>query len=149
MTLVRWRPRKEWDPFAGLFDLHSGLTDLLAPATRGEPGFGEWFPPVDVSADDEKVVVQADLPGLKDNEVDVSLNEGVLSIKGERKHQAESKKDGYHSVERAYGSFHRAIRIPAEVDASKAKAELKDGILRVTLPKAEQAKAREIKVEAK
>ncbi len=149
MSLVRWRPRREWDPFAGLFDLRKELTDMLSPTRWSEHGFGEWAPPVNLYADEEKVVVQAEVPGLKENEVDVSLHNGVLTIKGERKHEAETKKEGYHSVERAYGSFHRAVAIPAEVDASKASAELKEGVLKVTLPKVEEAKAKQIEIESK
>jgi len=149
MTLVRWRPRREWDPFAGLLDLHREFSNLVAPVTRGEGEFGQWAPPVDVYSDDDKVVVKAELPGLKKDEVEVSYDAGVLNIKGERKHEAQFKEKGYHRIERAYGGFHRAVRIPAEVDGSKCTAEMRDGVLRVTLPKAEQAKARKIEVKEK
>jgi HSP20 family protein len=149
MTLIRWRPRREWDPFAGLLDLHREFQNLFAPAARGEGEFGQWAPAIDVYSDDANVVVTAELPGLKKDEVEVSYDGGVLSIKGERKHEAEFKEEGYHRVERAYGAFHRAVRLPAEVDASKTAAEMKDGVLTITLPKAEQAKARKIEVKEK
>ena len=149
MTLVRWRPRREWDPFAGLLDLRRDFSNIFAPLPRGEGEFGQWVPPVDIYSDEGKVVVQAEVPGLKQEEIDVNFHDGVLTIKGERKHEAETNKEGYHSVQRCYGAFHRAVRLPAEVDASNAKAELKDGILTVTFPKAEQAKARKIKIEPK
>ncbi len=149
MAIVRWRPRREWDPFAGLLDLHREFSNFLAPSVGGEGEFGQWAPPVDVYSDEEKVVVKAELPGLKKDEVEVSYDAGVLNIKGERKHQAEFKGEGYHRVERAYGVFHRAVRVPAEVDGSKTSAEMKDGVLTITLPKAEQAKARRIEVKEK
>ncbi len=149
MTLVRWRPRREWDPFAGLLDLHRDFSDIFAPLARTEGEVGQWIPPVDVYSDDAKLVVQAELPGIKQEELDVNFHDGVLTIKGERKHESETKEEGYHRVERTYGTFHRAVRLPAEVDGEKAKAELKDGVLTITLPKAEQAKARKIKIEAK
>jgi len=149
MAIVRWRPRREWDPFAGMFNLARDLADVFPLTSRLEQGFGEWTPAVDVYADDEKVVVRADLPGMKQEEVEVSFHDGILTIKGERKHEAEVKEEGYHCVERACGAFHRAVRVPAEVDGAKAKAELKDGILTITFPKAEWAKARKIKIESK
>jgi len=149
MTLVRWRPRREWDPFARLLDLPREFFGMFTPSARPETELGEWYPPADVYADEDKVVVQVEVPGMKENEIDVNFHEGVLTIKGERKQEGEYKEEGYHRLERCYGSFHRAIRLPAEVDGSKAKAELKDGILTIAFPKAEEAKARPIKIEAK
>ena len=149
MTLVRWRPRREWDPIAGLLDLHRDFSNIFAPVTRNEGELGQWIPPVDVHSDDDKVVVHAELAGMKQKDVDLNVHDGVLTIKGERKHETETKENGYHRVERAYGTFHRSITLPAEVDATKAKAELKDGILTVTFPKAEESKARKIEIEGK
>ncbi len=149
MAIVRWRPRREWDPFAGLFDLRREFSNLFAAPVRWEGDSGQWYPPVDIYSDDERVVVQAELPGLKNDDVEISFNAGVLTIKGERKHETEVKEEGYHRVERAYGTFQRAFTVPAEVDPTNIKADLKDGILTLTLPKAEEAKARKIKVEAK
>ena len=149
MAIVRWRPRREWDPFGGLLDLHRDFSNLFAPATRDAGEFGQWIPPVDVYSDENKVVVHAELPGMKQKDIDVNYQDGVLTIKGERKHEAETKENGYHRVERAYGTFHRSVRLPAEVDASKVKAELKEGILTITFPKAEEAKARKIEIEGK
>ena len=151
MAIVRWRPRREWDPFAGLLDLHREFSNFFAPAVRGEGEgeFGQWIPPVDVYSDEDRVVVHAELPGMKQKDIDVNYQDGVLTIKGERKHETEVKENGYHRVERAYGTFHRSVRLPAEVDASKVKAELKEGILTVSFPKAEEAKARKIEIEGK
>jgi HSP20 family protein len=149
MALVRWRLRREWDPFAGLLDLQREMSSFFAPALTTEEDFGAWAPPVDVYSDDDKVVVEAELSGLKKDEIEVSFDQGCLNIRGERKHEEEFKEEGYHRVERRFGSFHRAVRIPAEVDPSKCAAEMKDGLLRITLPKAEQAKARKIEVKEK
>jgi HSP20 family protein len=149
MTLVRWRPRREWDPFAGLLDLHREFSNIFAPLAPGEGELGHWAPPVNVYSDEGRVVVEAEVPGMKQEEIEVDFHDNVLTIKGERKHEAETKEEGYHRVERCYGSFHRAIRLPAEVDGSKAKAELKEGVLTITFPKAEEAKARKIKIEPK
>ncbi len=148
MTLVRWRPRREWDPFAGLLDLPREFSNIFAPVARMGTEPGEWAPPVDLYSDDNKVVVEAEVPGLKQEEIDVSFDGGVLTIKGERKHEAEFKDDGYSRIERCYGAFQRSLTVPAEVDAGKIKADLKDGVLTITLPKAEESKARKIKVEA-
>lgn len=148
MALVRWRPRRDWDPFAGLLDLQRDMSNFFAPWTAGED-VGAWAPPVDVYSDEEKVVVEAELPGLKKDEIEVSFDAGVLNIRGERKQEEEHKQEGYHCIERRFGSFHRAVRVPAEVDASKCAAEMKDGVLRITLPKAEQSKARKIEVKEK
>jgi HSP20 family protein len=149
MAIVRWRPRREWDPFAGLFDLRREFSDLFAAPVRWEGDSGQWCPPVDIYSDDNKVVVQTELPGVKEEDIDVSLDGGVLTIKGERKHETEVKEEGYHRVERASGTFQRAFAVPAEVDPTNIKADLKDGVLTITLPKVEEAKARKIKVEAK
>jgi HSP20 family protein len=138
MTLVRWTPKRRLDPFAGLLDLQRTFSNLLAPTAQTEDEFGNWVPAVDVYSDENAVVVQAEVPGLDRKD-----------IKGERKHEKERKENGYHFVERAYGKFYRAIRVPAEVDGTKVKAEMKEGVLTITLPKAEQAKARQIEIEPK
>jgi len=149
MAIVRWRPRSEWDPFAGLLDLPREFSRFFAPIVRWEGDSGEFFPPVDIHTDEDKVVVQAELPGLKQEDIDISFDAGVLTIKGERKRESELKEEGYHCVERSYGTFQRSFTVPAEVDATNIKADLKDGVLTITLPKAEESKARKIKVEAK
>ena len=149
MTLVRWTPKRRWDPFAGLFDLHTAFSNALGPTFQTDDEFGNWVPAVDVHSDENEVVVQAELPGLDHKDIEVNLDDGVLTIKGERKREEEGNEKGYHFVERAYGKFYRAIRLPAEVDGTKVKAEMKEGVLTITLPKAEQAKARQIEISPK
>lgn len=113
------------------------------PATR-EREEGEWFPSVDVSETKGELVVKAELPGMDPKNMDISLHEGVLTIKGEKKQE---KEEGYHLVERSYGSFTRSIRLPKEVQSEKINAPYKDGVLRITLPKTEEAKKKEINIK--
>ncbi len=107
----------------------------------------EWAPAVDVSETEDEVIVKADLPGVKPEEIEINLVDNVLTIKGEKKRETEEKKENYYRVERYYGSFMRAIQLPSEVDVEKVKAQYKDGVLKVTLPKKPEAKKKLIKVE--
>ena len=116
------------------------------PATRTREE-GEWIPSLDVSETKGELVVKAELPGIDPKDIDISLNEGVLTIKGQKKQEKEEKEEGYHLVERSYGSFIRAIRLPREVKSDKINASYKDGVLKVTLPKTEEAKKKEIKIK--
>ena len=116
------------------------------PATKDREG-GEWLPSLDVSETKADFVVKAELPGVNPNEIDISLTEGVLTVKGEKKQEREEKEEGYHLVERSYGSFIRSLRLPREVQNEKINASYKDGVLRITLPKTEQAKKKEIKIK--
>lgn len=116
----------------------------------GEPIAGtEWQPLVDISEDDKEYVVKAELPEVKKEDVKVSVEDSTLTISGERKHEKEEQGRRYHRVERSYGAFVRSFTLPAGADAGKVKAEFKEGLLTVHLPKTEQAKAKahEIKVE--
>jgi HSP20 family protein len=108
---------------------------------------GEWAPSVDVAETDEEIVVTAELPGIKQEEVDISIADNVLTLKGEKKEEKEVKEKNYHRIERSYGSFQRSISLPTGVDAGKAKATYKDGILCVTVPKVEEAKPKQIKID--
>lgn len=96
--------------------------------------------------DKDNVFVKAELPGMKKEEIEISLHDGILSIGGERKHEAESRKGDSFRSERYFGRFHRSVTLPTAVDSTKVKAAYKDGILTVTLPKAEEAKPKQIQV---
>ena len=109
---------------------------------------GEWEPTVDLSETKDAVVVKAELPGVEQKDISVSLQDGMLTIKGEKEAEKEEKDKRYHRVERSYGAFYRSIRLPASVDASKVAASFKDGVLTVTLPKAAEAKGTTITVKA-
>ena len=116
------------------------------PARRaGEEG--EWVPSLDVSETKGDLVVKAELPGIDPKDIDISLNEGVLTIKGEKRQEKEEKEEGYHLIERSYGSFTRSIRLPKEIQNEKINASYKNGVLKITLPKSEEAKKKEIKIK--
>ena len=140
-----WRPfefermRKEMDR---LWDSFS--EGKSARRAREE---GEWLPSLDVSETKGDLVVKAELPGIDPKEIDISLNEGVLVIKGEKKQEREEKEEGYHLVERSYGSFTRSIKLPREVQNEKISASYKNGVLKIILPKSEEAKKKEIKIK--
>jgi len=147
MSLMRWRPTHDLtsmrDEMNRLFDsFFSGL-----PERRKGLLEGEWAPSIDVAETDEEIVVTAELPGVKQEEVDISIADSVLTLKGEKKEEKEVKEKNYHRIERSYGSFQRSISLPTGVEASKAKATYKDGILRVTVPKVEEAKPKQIKID--
>lgn len=105
-----------------------------------------WLPSVDIRENEHAFVVAAELPGLKKDDIDVAIEDNLLTISGERKLEKETENDNYHRVERRYGSFRRSFSLPRIVDAGKVEAKFADGVLHLTLPKAETAKARKIAV---
>lgn len=107
------------------------------------------LPALDVRETDEALIVEAELPGLKPNEFEVKVEEGVLSIKAERKQEKDEKTKNYHRIERQYGRMERKLAIPANVEADKADATYKDGVLTVTLPKKPGAKSKTVVIKSK
>ena len=148
MELVPWRPfgrefitlRREMD------DLWSRFIGETSPQRRAS---GEWYPSVDLSETKDGFTVKAELPGLNAKDVDVSLSVNILTIKGERKKEEEKKDEHHHYVERSYGSFQRSFQLPVEVKSDKIEATFDKGILKITLPKAEEAKKKEIEIKVK
>jgi len=116
------------------------------PGRRAREG-EEWVPSLDFSETKSDLVVKAELPGIDPKDIDISLNEGVLTIKGEKRQEKEEKEEGYHLVERSYGSFTRSIRLPREVQNDKINASYKNGVLKISLPKSEESKKKEIKIK--
>ena len=112
------------------------------------PALGEWAPTVDVTEDKDAVTVKAELPGVEQKDIGVSLQDGVLTIKGEKHAEKEEKDKRHHRVERSYGAFVRSIRLPAAVETGKVTATCKDGVVTITLPKAPEAKGTAIPVKA-
>ncbi|MBD3182437.1 Hsp20 family protein [Candidatus Poribacteria bacterium] len=106
----------------------------------------DWFPSVDVSEKDEEVIVTAEIPGVDQEDLEITFTRDVLTIKGEKKEEEETREDEYHRAERCYGCFQRSISLPAGIEGEKAKAKYKDGVLRITLPKSEKTKQKKIKV---
>jgi HSP20 family protein len=143
-----------WDPYREIEGLQSRLSTLFgrAPVRRknGEEEtitVAEWAPLVDITEDDKEYLIKAELPEVKKDEVKVAVENGVLTITGERKFEKEEKNKKYHRVERAYGSFVRTFIVPDDADADKVSAEFKDGVLKVHLPKSEKAKPKQIEVK--
>lgn len=112
------------------------------------PALGEWEPKVDLSETKDAIVVKAEIPGVEQKDIEVSLQDGYLTIKGEKLEEKEEKDKRYHRVERTHGAFARALRLPSAVDASKVTATFKDGVVTVTMPKSMEAKGTTIPVKA-
>jgi len=154
-TLEKWNPFRvtpSWDPFREFEQMQNRLASLFGrrwPVPEGrEETFGltEWMPPVDISEDDKEYTLKAELPGLSKEDVKVSVENGVLSITGERQAEKETKDKKYHRIERSYGSFIRSFTVPEGALADKISAEFKDGILKLHLPKDEKAKSKTVDV---
>jgi HSP20 family protein len=105
-----------------------------------------WSPSVDIYETENEIIVKAELPGIDRKDITLSLENNVLTLKGERKFEKETKQDNYHRIERSYGAFSRAFSIPATVDDEKIRADYKDGVLSIALPKKEQVKLKQIKI---
>lgn len=140
-------------PLRGVEDLQNRLATLFggAPARRQDGQeesmtVAEWAPLVDISEDDKEYLIKAELPGLKKDDVHISVEKGVLTITGERKFEKEEKDRKHHRVERAYGSFVRTFIVPDDAEADKVAAQFKDGLLTIHIPKSEQAKPKQIEV---
>jgi HSP20 family protein len=97
-----------------------------------------WSPAVDIREEDERFVIHADIPGVTPDDIEISMEQGVLTIKGERKHESEEEKEGYHRIEREHGTFMRRFALPENVDADNISATSKDGVVELVLPKAEK-----------
>ncbi len=154
MSIVRYRPRSDWDPFSWLSGFRDDLDQFferkLAPweASEGDLLEGAWTPLVDVCEDKDNVLVRADLPGLKKEEIDLSILGRTLTIRGEKKGESEVKEENYHRVERSYGLFQRTVALPSDVDEGQVEASYKDGVLAVKLPKKEEVKGKKIAIKA-
>ena len=110
---------------------------------------GNWVPPVDVLEESDDLVVRVELPGVKQEEIDISFAEGVLTIKGERTFDKETESRKYHRIERVYGTFSRSFTLPRSVAPEKIAASFTDGILEIIVPKREEAKPRQIRIDVK
>ncbi len=136
-----------WDPFRDVLRLQDEMTRLFDDRFARTTESMGWTPPCDIYEDGEEVVVRAELAGVDPKDVDIRFENGVLTVKGERKLEKEEKKDNYHRVELAYGTFTRSFSLPGTVDAEKIRAETKNGVLVIHLPKKPEAKPRAIQVK--
>ena len=144
------------DSFNEFGSIAKTINDLNRAFNVGFPRFGNeglvkgnWNPTVDVYEDHDRIVLEADLPGVKPGEFELAIENNVLTLKGERKFEKKTEDGNYHRVERSYGSFTRSFTLPSTVDVNSVGADFKDGVLKVTLPRREETKPRQIQVQIK
>jgi HSP20 family protein len=145
MALIRWDPLRE------LGIMQDRMNRMFEDAGRGwrgdEPSSTTtWSPAVDIYETENEITVHAELPGVERKDIGLNLEKNVLTLKGERRFEKETKQENYHRIERAYGGFSRSFSIPAMVDEEKIRAEYKDGILKISLPKKEQVQPKQIQI---
>ncbi len=149
--LVPWIPSKKGH-YGDIISLTDELDRFFHEGWQGFPDKDflpekVWNPAIDLYETDENLMVKAELPGLEKKDIKITLSDGLLTITGEKKQEKETKKKNYRRLETSYGSFQRVIELPFPVRADKVKADYKRGVLEITLPKAEEAKAREIQID--
>ena len=146
MNLVKWTPWRDVTAF------HNHVNRLFdAPFHRAgwledEANAANWNPSVDIYEEGDKIVIKAELPGIDKKDIAIDFKDNVLTLKGERSHDNEVKEDNYYRRERAFGKFHRAFRLSPDINANKIEADFKDGVLKIDIPKAEEAKPKKITV---
>lgn len=143
----------KWDPFQELEDMFGRYSKSLGWPRRGRHQevmtSGDWAPRVDIAETDKEFTIKAEIPDVKKEDVKVSIDNGVLSIRGERKQEKEEKDKKFHRVERFYGSFTRSFTLPDNVDETKIEASFKDGMLNLKIPKTTASKPKAIDVKIK
>lgn len=146
MTMIKYDPFRE---LRGLQDEMNRLFNLgVSRSGNGEDIVrGAWSPSVDIFENQDKIVLEAELAGMKPEEVDISIENNVITLKGERKFEKTEDKDNYHRVERSYGSFVRSFTLPRTIVSDEAEADFQNGVLSIILPKREEAKARKIEIK--
>jgi HSP20 family protein len=152
MVLERWRPRRGltiWRPFRDLDEWQQQIEDFFGQSMLRPNGERYWMPHMDVYEKGDNLVVKAELPGMKEEDIDVSVVGDRLTIKGEKKAESEVKDEDYYLSERTYGSFSRSVSLPSSVDSSKIEANYENGVLQVILPKTTEVKPKKIAVSAK
>jgi HSP20 family protein len=134
-----------WDPFTEIARLQDEMSRQFLPAERRSAGF---IPPVDIHEDKEAIYVAAELPGVKPEEVHLHVENNILTLTGERKFEKDDKRDGFHRVERSYGTFTRSFALPNSVAGDQVQAEMSDGILTVKIPKKAEVQPKRIEVKS-
>jgi HSP20 family protein len=153
--LARWEPfggiRRRGDVFGELTRMQDEMNrffdDFFGEQRRGLAE-GAWLPSVDVSETDSELMVRAELPGMSHEDIEINVQDNILTLKGEKKQEKKEEKENFHRLERSYGGFSRSFSLPAGVKPDDIKATFKDGVLQVTMPKAEEAKAKKIAITA-
>jgi HSP20 family protein len=145
MAIIRW------DPFRDMVSLREKMNRLFEDVFTGrgddkELASSTWAPAVDIFETENELVMSAEIPGIDEKDVEIKLEDNTLTLKGERKFEKETKEENYHRIERSYGSFYRAFTLPNSVDLDKIHAEHENGILKITLPKRQELKPRNVKI---
>ena len=143
MALIKYTPFTDFDTFPTFRAFEDTMNRFFSQPATERP----WVPAVDVRETDHELIVKADVPGLKFEDIDVRIENGTLTIKGARKFEHDTNEGGWHRMERSYGSFERVFTLPDSVDPEAVKADYKNGVLAVTLGKKELAKPRQVKVQ--
>lgn len=146
MNLVRWNPLSETRALQNRVSRFFDNDFFPTPWFDNEMTMADWKPAVDIYDNDDSIVIKAELPGVESKNVSVELKDRVLTLKGERSHEKEVKEENYHRKERSFGKFQRSFALPAEVNADNIKADYKDGILNIEIPKPEKKKPKKITV---
>lgn len=145
MAITRWRPFRDLvtvqDEMNRFFENFLGR-----PLARTEWIEDAWSPSVDISETKDNLIIKAEIPGMKKDDIEISIHDSILTLKGEKKQEKEEKDINYHRIERSYGSFYRSFTLPTSVKADKVKATYKEGVLNITLPKTEEDKPKEIPI---
>jgi len=145
MSIIRW------DPFRDLITLRERMNRLFEDAFpyRGEEKeliASSWAPAVDIYEKENALVLTTEVPGIDEKDIEIKIEDNTLTLKGERKFEKETKEENYHRIERSYGSFHRSFTLPRYIDEDKINAEYENGVLKITMPKKAELKAKKVKV---
>jgi HSP20 family protein len=143
VTLNRWNP---WRDMIAMQERMNRLANEGYAKGEAEMEYGSWIPPVDLREEDHQFVIQMDLPGVKKEDIDIHMENNVLTLRGERRFEKEDEKHNYHRIERFYGKFTRSFTLPSLIQAGGITATFKDGILEVAIPKADESKPKKIAI---
>jgi HSP20 family protein len=146
MNLIKWDPLRELEDVSDRLNRIFGRSLARAESGNEMVAVADWAPSVDISETDTAYLIKGEIPGVKKEDVKVTIQDGMLTIQGERKQEKEEKSKKFHRIECSYGSFERSFRVPDDADENSVKAEFKDGMLNVTLAKSEKAKPKAIEV---
>jgi HSP20 family protein len=155
MSIVRWSPARDLATFpSDVLNIQREINRMFNSFFRNEAeddtlATAAWYPSADIAEQDDGYIVKMELPGVTKDDVKIVMQENMLTVKGEKKQEKESKGSNYHRVERSYGSFQRSFTLPTSVKGDKVDASFKDGVLSIVLPKAEEAKRKQIEVKVK
>jgi len=145
MAIIRW------DPFRDMVTLRDKMNRMFDDvfSSRGEEkdmAASTWAPSVDIYETENELVLSAEVPGVDEKDIEIKIEDNMLSLKGERRFQKETKEENYHRIERSYGSFHRAFTLPNSVDPENIRAEHENGVLKIMMPKRQELKPRTVKI---